>query len=277
MDVYYENHKKQKIDLGDPPYQMQIGNLFDYSHKYDGINGKVSRIYKDTTQIPTVLTINSDDEEEFCEALNHFFEVVETDTATGVQGRLYIGEYYLKCNIIASQKSFWRDVWRGVENSVKILAPHPYWCREVCRSFFKETVSAGRDSGGWLKYPISYPYTYSMPGGSGNLDNDHFAECDFLMRIYGPCTDPMVRINGHLYGVEATLSDGEHIEVDSRDRTILKFYNNGETENLFNSRNKEYSIFQKIPAGICSVKWEAYAFGFDITLLQERGEPKWTL
>lgn len=277
MEVYYINHKNQKIDLGRPPYQMQVGNVFNFSHKYEGSNFKLKRIYKEITTISTTITISSSDDNDFFDALNTFFEVTESDTVSEVQGRLYIGEYYLSCNVISSDKSFWKEMFDGVEISVKLLVPYPYWCHEETKSFLRYNEMIEKSADDFLSYPFSYPYRYSMPRNSGFIQNDHYAPCDFQIIVYGPCTDPSVRIAGHLYEVITTLYSGEYMVIDSRDNTVTKYKNDGSTENLYNSRRKDIRVFEKIPSGRLSVLWNIEAFGFDITLFQERSEPKWSL
>ena len=278
MEVYYINHKGQKIDLGHSPYQLQIGYLFDSSNKYDGNCFRISRVYKEITTISTCVTIDAPSEKEFYAAVDQFFEITETDTAAGVQGRLYIGDMYLKCNVISSSKSFWKETFRGMENTIKLLVPYPYWCREISKSFLK--IGSGavlRSEDIYLQYPVAYPYRYTMPQNAGFISNDHYTDCDFKMIIYGPCTDPAIRVNGHLYEVKATLYAGEYILIDSRENTVVRYLIDGRTQNLFNQRNKESNLFQKIPSGRCAVLWNAAAFGFDLTLFQERSEPAWNL
>ena len=278
MEVYYINHKNQKIDLGHSPYQLQIGDLFDSSNKYDGSCFRISRVYKEITTISTCVTIDASSEKEFCAAVDQFFEITETDTAAGLQGQLYIGDMYLKCNVISSSKSFWKETFRGMENTIKLLVPYPYWCREISKSFLKigsGTVLRSEDI--YLQYPMSYPYRYTMPQNAGFISNDHYTDCDFKMIIYGPCTDPAIRINGHLYEVKATLYAGEYILIDSRENTVVRYLIDGRTQNLFNQRNKESNLFQKIPSGRCAILWNAAAFGFDLALFQERSEPAWNL
>ena len=278
MEVYYINHKNQKIDLGRPPYQMQIGDIFNHSNQYEGSNNRIKRIYKDISTIPTVVTIEETDRVSFSEAVNHFFDVTETDVTAGVQGKLYIGEYYLLCNVISSDKTFWKESFAGMENAVKLLVPYPFWCHEVEKSFVKSSVGTGHhEKTGKLSYPYRYPYRYPMSQDAAFVINDHYAACDFKMIIYGPCTNPSILINGHLYEVTATLYTGEYILIDSRDNTVVRYLNDGRTENLYNWRNKASSLFEKIPSGQCSVLWNTDAFGFDIVLFQERGEPKWNL
>lgn len=279
MEVYYLNHKNEKIDLGRPPYQMQIGDLFNYAHRYEGGNNKISRIYRDISEISTVISFEAETEEEFCECVNRFYEVVEADTAANVTGKLYVGEYYLACNIVSSKKSFWTDLYSGMDNAVSLLAPDPSWCRETRRVFYKNNAAqmatfAVNDV--YLLYPYGYPYKYSTPANIAYMQNDHYGSCGFKMVIYGPCIEPAIRINGHLYEVIATLNDGEYIIIDTRDKSVKKYAADGTVTDLFNARNKESEIFEKIPAGSVAVTWNL-SFGFDITLYQERSEPRWIL
>lgn len=278
MEIYYVNHKNQKIDLGHPPYQMQIGDIFNHTNKYEGSGNKIKRIYKEISTIPTVVTIEETEKISFAEAVNHFFDVTEADVTANVQGRLYIGEYYLLCNVISSDKTFWKETYTGMENAIKLLTPYPFWCHELNKTFMKgNSVTETGVKTGKLSYPYRYPYRYSIPQDVGFIINDHYAACDFKMIIYGPCTNPSIMINGHLYEVKATLYTGEYIVIDSRTNTVIRYLDDGRTVNLFNWRNKDNNLFEKIPSGHCSVLWNTDAFGFDIVLFQERSEPKWTL
>ena len=278
MEVYYVNHKNQKIDLGRPPYQMQIGDIFNHTNKYEGSNNKINRIYKEIETFTTTITVEETEKVSFPDAVNRFFDITETDTRANEYGRLYVGEYYICCNIISSDKTFWKETYTGLENKVKLLIPYPFWCHELTEQFLKNNSSISEETqDGNLSYPYSYPYRYSAPQDAGVIINDHYASCDFKMIIYGPCTNPAIRINGHLYEVETVLYAGDYLAIDSRDHTVIRYLNDGRTENKFNWRNKESNLFEKIPNGQCSVVWSTESFGFDITLFQERSEPKWIL
>ena len=176
MEVYYVNHKNQKIDLGQPPYQMQIGDIFNHSNKYEGSNNKIKRIYKDISTIPTVVTIEETEKISFAEAVNQFFDITEADVTAGALGRLYIGEYYLLCNVISSDKTFWKETYKGMENAIKLLVPYPFWCHEFILNFLKGNAGSGEDvKDGKLSYPYRYPYRYSVPQDVGFILNDHYA------------------------------------------------------------------------------------------------------
>lgn len=275
MEVYYVNHLNEKIDFGRSPYQMQIGDIFNYSNKYEGKNLAVKRIYKEISTLQTTVTIEGNSEESFFQALNDFLDITDADTVSNVSGRLYVGEYYIECNIISSDKKFWDETRRGVENNIKLLMERPVWCREFSQKFYRG--SAAQRSDPFLYYPIQYPYQYSAPKDLRLFHNDHYAACDFKMIIYGPCIDPMIRINGHPYSFKLTLYEGEFLEVESRYNTVERVQKDGTRLTEFNQREKKDSVFQKIPAGNCSVIWNTSEFGFDLILYQERSEPKWTL
>lgn len=277
MEVYYINHKNQKIDLGRPPCQLQIGNIRDHSNKYEGKNNKITRIYNDIATLQATVTIEAQSESEFYAAANNFFEITEADTVAEVQGRLYIGDEYLKCNVIASSKTYWMETFRGMENALKLLTPYPFWCREVTKSFLKGNPVSSQSTEEYLSYPFGYPYRYSVPQDAAFLDNDHYAPCDFQMIVYGPCENPAVRVDGHLYEVAATLYAGDHLKVDSRDHTVIQCKPDGRQINLFNQRRKDSNLFEKIQPGRSAVSWVTGAFGFDLILFQERSEPKWIL
>lgn len=62
--------------------------------------------------------------------------------------------------------------------------------------------------------------------------------------------------------------------VDSASAAIVKTAQDGTQTNLFNDRNKESYIFEKIQPGVNSVTWDG-SFNFSVTILEERSEPKW--
>ena len=47
----------------------------------------------------------------------------------------------------------------------------------------------------------------------------------------------------------------------------------GQKINAFDLRNKEESVFEQIPPGKLALDWSG-TFGFDLTLYEERSEPR---
>ena len=83
-------------------------------------------------------------------------------------------------------------------------------------------------------------------------------------------------IAGHPYRVETTVYEGERLVIDSKKGTVKKIGRLGEVVDCYNARQKDYSVFQKIPPGLNVFQWSG-GFGVDITLFDERSEPKCSL
>jgi hypothetical protein len=84
-----------------------------------------------------------------------------------------------------------------------------------------------------------------------------------------------VTIDGHDYRVDASIANNEILTIDSVNKTIVLTHEDGRTENLFNQRYRYSYIFEKIPPGQLNVASNSN-FKFEVILLEERSEPKWT-
>ena len=102
-----------------------------------------------------------------------------------------------------------------------------------------------------------------------------FADANFKLVIYGAVTNPAITIGGHVYQVNCTVAAGEYLTIDSLTKKIFLTGSGGAVTNKFNDRNRDSYIFEKIPAGANAVAWSG-SFGFDVTIYEERSEPKWT-
>lgn len=124
-------------------------------------------------------------------------------------------------------------------------------------------------------YPYDYPYDYALPLISGNIVCDSIGNSDFRLLIYGEAVNPSVIIGGHIYAINGTVGKGETLLIDSLNRTITLTTAQGNKINWFDKRGREDYIFEPIPAGKNSVNWSG-AFGFDLTVIEKRSEPRWT-
>jgi len=93
--------------------------------------------------------------------------------------------------------------------------------------------------------------------------------------IYGACENPGITVAGHLYEVAASVAANEYLTIDSVNKTVVLTHTDGTTENCFNLRNRDSYIFEKMPVGLSEIAVNG-DFKFDIVLLEERSEPKWT-
>lgn len=277
-DIYYVGaQNSEKIDFCQWPYMVTGGDLFDGAYDNVEENDRVQEFERKITDKTLNIEIRAIGH-EFKRAVDYLEDVAEKDIINVTPGRLYVGDSYMKCWLTGSSKDRWVNDLDRITNALTIRSDYPYWITEQTYSFLKQSQSGIVSP--WLEFPYDYPYEYSKVRNIQHIQNSNYTASGFKMIVYGPCINPLVRIAGHVYELQTTLYDGEYAIIDSstrysKDRKIVKVKSNGSQEDIFNSRNKESDIWQKIPAGRSIVSWSG-AFGFDIILFNERGTPRWT-
>ena len=249
-------------------------------HRWNwGVNGttlqygnRISDFTRKPAQYSTKLILSGSyaQRKQLLESLHDDFEL---DVRNQTPGRVIWGDYYLDCYVIESstfpdENSIWTD------NDVTFYAPYPFWIKEVTRQFYPQKAPGAQPYLDY-EYDYEYDYFYGNPGIAIWQTGFPFSS-DFKMTVYGAATNPRVLINGYPYQFFDTLEATEYVIIDSRSNKITKYLANGTTQNIFDLRNKSESIFQQIPGGTLTFNWSG-VFGFDITLFEERSEPRWTI
>lgn len=277
MNIFYVNSNNEKIDLLEPPYMMQTGELFNVKWSYDSRESssggsKIFRFRKNLEERAVTLSITNYGKESYELSVNRFHEVTDIDVIRNSPGKLYVNDMYIHCFIIESRKSNWESESDFMDVDLVIAIEYPFWMREHNIQLLPNTneqVSSGLD------FSFDFPFDFApMMSGAVTKEIDHYTSSHFKMRFYGPCVDPVLKINGYPYQIHTDLKAGEYLEIDSRNNVVTKYMENGSTSNLYNSRAFEHSVFEKIPSGILRFNWDG-TFGIDLTLYLERGEPKW--
>jgi hypothetical protein len=266
----YKNHMGEVIDFGRAGIFVSSNDLHDYSWAVEQKNNKISAFKRtvETRTLPIVILCPT--VEAGVAARNRLLEVAEKDVLAKKPGRIIIGDYYFRCYVTESKKSKYLTSRRRMEAKLTLTTDAPYWVRETTHSFRKASAA---DPG--IDYAFDYPFDFTPGFKSTALVNTDFTASNFRMVFFGPCLNPVVYVGGHPYSVTCTLEAGEILTIDSVAKTVIKTAVNGTTENLFNARSREAYIFEKIPAGRSAVAWDDN-LGVDITLLEERSEPRWT-
>lgn len=268
----YTNHVNESLEFGTGSLFVNESDLHNFAWSVTSKNDRISGFRKGIVSktIPVILKCNT--EAEGIALRNKLFEVCEKDILAVKHGKLIIGDYYLKCYVTESKKSNYllNDGYMTI--SVKISTDFPYWIKESTTKFGYGGETGGGTS---LDFNRDFPYDYSSNMLDTELNNTGFVPTNFLMRIYGACKSPCVTIGGHNYEVAVDIEANEFLTIDSTNKTILLTGEGGATRNCFNLRNKESYIFEKIPVGMSAVARNG-EFKFDVVLLEERSEPKWT-
>ena len=267
--MQYKNHLNETLDFGQAGLFISNNDLHDYCWAVSTKNNKISYFKREVKESTLTVVIFCKTAAEGVAARNRLMEVAEKDVLAHKPGQLIVGDYYYKCYITCSQKSKYLASRCKMEAKLTIMSDAPVWVRETTSSFRKLG-----SSGYGLDYKFDYTFDYTPIFTKGVLSNENFTTSNFRMRIYGPCSNPVVYVAGHAYGVNCTLTSGEYLTIDSAAKTITKVAVDGTTTNIFNLRSRAEYVFEPIPDGSNLVTWTG-DFGIDITLLEERSEPKW--
>lgn len=266
----YRNHMNEEISFGNNGIFVNKSDLHDYSWDYESKNDRISSFKKKIKKMKVPVIIICDSEEEGIEKKNRLFEIPEKDILAKEYGQIIIGDYRLKCYVTGSKKSEYLTSKRMLRTSLTAVTDLPYWVKETTTTFGYGQGAEGTN----LDFNNDFPYDYTSNLLGKSLNNTNFISTNFKMIIYGACENPTVTIAGHSYNVNVRIEENEYLTIDSIEKTIVLTHSDGTTENCFNLRNKGSYIFEKIPVGVSGVS--SGHFKFDVTLLEERSEPKWT-
>lgn len=272
MDVKYVNSLGEEVFLNQLPYKMILQDLFDYEHDIRESNNKIVGFESNKVKSKTVLI------DVYCtkdisarENLNKLSDIFEKDVASNAPGKLYVGDWFIYCYFNGRSS---QDHGDGIllSCSYTVSFDKKEWTKEVVKHFYLQNPSNQEEG-------LDFPTDFGIDFATDELGHEiwivnHYSPSHFQMRIYGPCEEPRVYINEYPYQIHTSLEQGEYLIIDSRNNTVEKYSGKGVKEDIYNSRDFEHSVFEKIPSGQLSINWEG-TFGFDITLYIERSEPKW--
>lgn len=281
MNIIYESSNGKKYDLITKDVRPTAGNLHEYEWTVDATEQffgvTVKDFLKDAVEYAVTLTFRGSLEKRY-DAMDDMINSFEYDIVNKTPGRLYFGEYYIRC-YIKEAKSKVNTTWNNWSDlTVSVYCPYPFWVHEQTVSIqpIEQNAKTASDAKG---YPYGYNYSYPVGQSAVRMSVDHYADSDFQMIIYGPASEVNVTIAGHPYAVHYKVETGEYMTIDSRstqpaDRRVFLTKSNGEKVNLFNYRDSENSVMQKIPPGEVMIDYSRL-YGIDLTLFLERSEPKW--
>ena len=270
----YEDHLGRQFDGLKNGVYMNYNELRDYDWSYETINNRISRFYRPikSRKIPLWVCCNSAD--EAVAVKNRLLELAETDIEARLPGKVRIGEYYTNGYITGSKKGDYLISKRLCSIELTLTSDDPAWYREQNHVFVpNDDGSASLDGG--TDYPYDYPYDYAVTLTGRTITCDTVGSNAFRLLIYGEALNPSIVIGGHTYAINGAIAKGETLLIDSLAKTITLTTASGSKVNWFNKRNRESYIFEPIPAGQNAVAYSGN-FGFDLTVIEKRSEPRWT-
>ncbi|MFP3156342.1 hypothetical protein LQZ18_18340 [Lachnospiraceae bacterium ZAX-1] len=274
MNIKYINSKGIEINLSEFPYILKPDNLFDYGWDFDAVDfvdgGKIKKFKKGLQTKSLELYICASTRAEFNANLRNFFDIVGADIANLSPGKLMLDtEEYILGYIYASEKALSPTGLSTMVNGFSFACESPFWTKDVTYSFYPGSTSPSSDGADYL---YDYLFDYTAGNDVEIINSDSVMGSDFLMNIWGAVDTPSISIGANVYIVNTVLYTGEFLQVDSRKKTIVRYKNNGEQVNEFESRDMSSEFFKKIQPGLNVIETNC---AFDLTMYQKRSEPLW--
>ncbi|CDB24270.1 uncharacterized protein BN706_00465 [Clostridium sp. CAG:557] len=265
----YMNHLGETIKFDGKNYFSNSYKMRDYTWNYESDFNKIKSFNLSNVSTKTLsVSIHTRSQSKGFELFNSFFEIFEKDVLAKRPGKFYLGDYYYTCYVISSVKEDFLAAQNLLTLELTIISDTNNWVCEKTYSFVKNQPVSGHG------YIYGYPYQYSS-GALKSFLNDALIGYNFKLIIYGPVINPALYIGGHMYAVNVPVEVDEYLEINCREKIIETVQSDGKRTSVINYRNRENYIFQKIPSGVVAVTWNN-DFGFDLTLFDERSEPKWS-
>ena len=275
MDIFYENSTGERILFNRFPIIIQepeslFKNSWSYTSEVSHRRTFVTDFFKELEEKTIKISVFADDSQEYDEIMENLQNITEKDVLEKIPGKLYVNGYYLKCYVTQKTYSDYDDLFDSLESEWTIVAENPLWIKEIEQSFLteEENTTAAK------KYPYQYAYRYASGMRNRSVINSCISSCNFKLQIFGHVLNPQIIIGGYEYLVNEYLEVGEYMIIDSLQKTVFKVMNNGTIVNIFDSREKKKSVFEKIKSGKNNVSWSG-KFDFLLTIFEERAEPKW--
>ena len=269
----YQNHANEVFEFGKDGIFVNISELYDYEWGVTKKNNRIASLDRSIVTKKLPITIICDTEEDGLKARNKLLEVAEKDVLAMQHGRIIIGDYYFRCFVTKSQKKGYLTTKRHMTVTLYLTSDFPYWVKETNHVISSLSGSASANTSGF-DYSFEYPFDYQNDVTNKTISNTDFASSNFRLVINGACVDPAIHIGDHLYQVYCTVDEGEHLTIDSTSKTIVLTAKDGTQTNMFNNRNKDSYIFERISSGKNIVSWPG-TFTFEIAIMEERSEPRW--
>ena len=268
----YENHLGQRFDGLKNGVYLNYSDLRDYSWSYDIMNGKISRFYRSITDRKLPLSVVGKSKDEALIVKNRLLEIADTDIEAMIPGKVFVGDYYTHGYISASAKSEYLINKQYCRINLTLTSDDPTWYRE---QQFRFMPTPSTDVGEGFDYPYGYPYDYSTKSKTTqNIECNSTSGNAIRITVYGPVSNPSIKIGGHEYSINGTVGSGETLLIDSLTKKITLSSQTGQELNWFDRRNRDSYIFEPIPSGYHTVSWDG-SFGFDLTVIEKRSEPRW--
>lgn len=266
----YVNHKGEEIALNSGDIHLNTGELANWRYSYEMMNGRPTGFVRECAEKPVGAVVVG------YATRNRLYDVTVVDTYFEEAGRLYVGERFLECFLVASEKD--RTYLGPAADYTMAIVPaaEPRWQLE------REYLFYSRASGGGMNFDYNFDYNFDDASGDTMLvENSSVIPAPVVLTVFGPAKNPKVTIAGNVYQCEVEVDAGGRLVVDGSLGKIFLYDRWGNRENAFGTRRGDMwlgsgsYVFEPLPQGTHSVTC-ADALTLQVGVRELRDEWEWS-
>ena len=275
VDFKYENNAGDVLDFASGELYADPQSLLEWALSANTSNN-VLRGFSAKTGSST-LTCAVPISDSAMEMRDKLHDVPSYDLENSTPGKIYLNDWYKACYVSGASIEQWRKSTGFAMFSLTVTnTEDDYWYRDTEYNYDPNLLSAGED----LDYAHDFAHDYSYGRQLKTVINENYLPSDILIRIYGETSNPSVTLGGNTYSVNVELLEGERLEIDTRDKTVLHYDQTGASTSVFANIEGEYMtgsgsyIFEKLSSGEYEVSW-SQEFAFDVVVHEKRLVPRY--
>lgn len=270
---YYLNNFGERINFGQDGVFAAYNDLRDYQWSYESMNNVITGFSRGIVSKKLPVLFLSSSGQKTRQARNRVYEILEKDVLAKKKGKLFVNGYYMECWLIGLSNSEYLNSESYLKTEIAVVTDKAEWIKTTTFEFEPASSYIGEAD---VDFDFDFPVDLqAAPFATNTFINPYAFASQFVLSIYGSCNNPQIEIGDYTYSFNCELQEGERLEVNSLTKRIVKYNAYGQSENYFNCRNKEKSVFEPITSGNKQIQWNN-EFRFDLMIIQQRSEPEWS-
>lgn len=271
---------EETLDINGNPYWAFIDENEIRDCLFEPVEnaGRIKYARKGGSKILKVKML-SKDSRSIKEELNKITLILSWQFERNQEGYLFVNDWYANTQLVEIKfNNYTKRDW-FIELELTFHSDDWTWYKDT-KIDYNPSLYQEQHIDLWREYRNyrGYPYGYES---NANLNFNiqasfgDYAKAHAIIRLYGNSTNPFIS-DGIKRGADVTLLDGDYLEINTKNKTVILHKANGYSESVFEKRmmSSDGSIFQNLllPCTILATKGQK----FDMVISEERSSPLWT-
>lgn len=271
---------EETLDINGDPYWAFIDENEIRDCLFEPVEnaGRIKYARKGGSKILKVKML-SKDSRSIKEELNKITSILSWQFERNQEGYLFVNDWYANTQLVEVKfNNYTKRDW-FIELELTFHSDDWTWYKDT-KVDYNPSLYQEQHIDLWREYRNyrGYPYGYES---NANLNFNiqasfgDYAKAHAIIRLYGNSTNPFIS-DGIRRGADVTLLDGDYLEINTKNKTVILHRANGYSESVFEKRmmSSDGSMFQNLllPCTILATKGQK----FDMVISEERSSPLWT-